>query len=193
LNSILRASSYRMNDMNEHDYTSTDNMLEDQLYLNDQEYNVDKHMKAVALAAASIYILHHGYEEKTDRCRKAMERQFGMTFHLMCKHDPLCNIGESIRKATQVESTRLWRVKHKISIRNLGIHHFKDFKKAAGTDDNVPMAMEEPGSDSDSDDSISEQEEGEEEEEDAEQTQEYQTPPAKRQRGATTPRSERRR
>jgi hypothetical protein len=182
-----------MNDMNEHDYTSTDNMLEDQLYLNDQVYCVDKHMKAVALAAASIYILHHGYEEKTDRCRKAMERQFGMTFHLMCKHDPLCTIGESIRKATQVESTRLWRVKHKISIRNLGIHHFKDFKKAAGTDDNMPMAMEEPGSDSDSDDSISEQEEGEEEEEDAEQTQEYQTPPAKRQRGATTPRSERRR
>jgi len=183
-----------MNDMNEHDYRSTDDMLQDQLYLNDQEYCADKHMKAVALAAASIYITHHGYEQKTDRCRKALERQFGMTFHLMCKHDPLCTIGESIRKATQVESTRLWRVKHKISIRNLGIRHFKDFKTAAGTDDNVPMAME-PGSDSDSDDSNSEEEmeEEEEEEEDAEQTQEYQTPPAKRQRGATTPRSERRR
>ena len=168
-------------------------MLQDQLYLNDQEYCADKHMKAVALAAASIYITHHGYEQKTDRCRKALERQFGMTFHLMCKHDPLCTIGESIRKATQVESTRQWRVKHKISIRSLGIRHFKDFKTAAGTDDNVPMGME-PVSDSDSDDSNSEEEmEEEEEEEDAEQTQEYETPPAKRQRGATTPRSERRR
>ena len=192
MNSIRRASSYRMNDMWEHDYTSTDNMLEDQLYLNDQEYCADKHMKAVALAAASIYILHHGYEQKTDRCRKAMERLFGMTFHLMCKHDPLCTIGESIHKKSQVQNTKLWRVKHKISIRSLGIRHFKDFKTAAGTDDNVPMGME-PGSDSDSDDSNSEEEEEEEEEEDAEQTQEYQTPPAKRQRGATTPRSERRR